>query len=305
MPGLVQILSERLEPTDLQSLLLEVQARRAGAITPKRLLEQYETNRFVRPSRIEPGQLLELDRLAWQLLPPEYEPLELSPVCPLGTNSVVATVHQDKAISTTRNTEVVSDSTNVMALEAAVRRRALRQSAERKHERVLLAASHRLIRGQHYQVAGLSSHFRVFSMAAAGRSRGNLAFETAQLIEQISFYLRLIGELRQLGLELSDLRVGVTDITLGGLTETLEEQLLQPLRHAHPDSQCYLDPDRTSGHGYYDRVCFKIYASNPAGEAVELVDGGPTNWTRQLLSDEKESLVVSGLGTERLVRRLR
>ena len=52
------------------------------------------------------------------LLPPEYEPVELSPLAPLGTSSVVGTVHQNKVVSTSRNSEVLSDPTNVLALEA-------------------------------------------------------------------------------------------------------------------------------------------------------------------------------------------
>jgi hypothetical protein len=31
-----------------------------------------------------------------------------------------------------------------------------------------------------------------------------------------------------------------------------------------------------------------------------LVDGGFTNWTQQLLSNQKERLLISGIGTERL-----
>src|SRR5213592_488116 len=51
---LLEVLTERIAPTDLQSLLLEVYARLAAATTAKRLLEQYEANRFVahrRPTR--------------------------------------------------------------------------------------------------------------------------------------------------------------------------------------------------------------------------------------------------------------
>jgi len=39
--------------------------------------------------------------------------VELSPVCPLGTNS---TLDQNQTVTTIRNSEVCSDSTNVLAL---------------------------------------------------------------------------------------------------------------------------------------------------------------------------------------------
>jgi hypothetical protein len=33
---------------------------------------------------------------------------------------------------------------------------------------------------------------------------------------------------------------------------------------------------------------------------LELVDGGSVNWTQQFLSNAKERLVISGIGSERL-----
>src|SRR5690348_3297954 len=123
VPELLDVLVERLGPTDLQSLLLEVYRRRASKITPGQLLERYEQDRFVRPSRAVQEALTDLDRLIWSLLPDAYTAIELSPVCPLGTNAAVAAVDQNKVLTTLRNTEVVADATNVLALECASRRR--------------------------------------------------------------------------------------------------------------------------------------------------------------------------------------
>ncbi len=124
-PNLLEILSKSLNPTDLQSLLLEVYRRRAAHLAPADLLAQYEHNRFVRPSPVDAGMLMELDRLAFSLAAPAFQPIELAPVCPLGATSVIAAVDQNSTIATIRNTELVSDSTNVMALECALQRRAL------------------------------------------------------------------------------------------------------------------------------------------------------------------------------------
>jgi hypothetical protein len=79
VPDLVEVLSRRLGRPALQSLLLEVARRRASEVTPARLLERYEGDRFVRPSTVDVRKLLEFDRLAYALLPPGFEPLELSP----------------------------------------------------------------------------------------------------------------------------------------------------------------------------------------------------------------------------------
>ena len=122
VPGLVSILAEHLSPTDLQSILLEVYRIRSSRIPSSTVLSDFQSNRFVQPSTVSPMSLLKWEQVAFAHLPQEFEPVALSPVCPLGTNSIVAPVDQNWAVATARNTEVVSDSTNVLALECSVRR---------------------------------------------------------------------------------------------------------------------------------------------------------------------------------------
>ena len=121
--GLTVLLAEQLAPTDLQSLLLEVYRLKAEQRSPAALLADYESNRFVRPSSVSPERLAEWERVALASLPDGFEALALAPVSPLGTSSAVGLVDQNRVVSTIRNSEVVSDSTNVLALECAVRRR--------------------------------------------------------------------------------------------------------------------------------------------------------------------------------------
>ncbi len=60
------------------------------------------------------------------------------------------------------------------------------------------------------------------------------------------------------------------------------------------------DPGRETGRGYYAGYCFKVYAVH--GDArYELSDGGLVDWTQQLLQNRKERLVISGIGTDRLL----
>jgi hypothetical protein len=61
-----------------------------------------------------------------------------------------------------------------------------------------------------------------------------------------------------------------------------------------------LIPDALGGRNYYSGLCFNIYASDPTGAEHQLVDGGFTRWTQQILSNQKERLLISGLGSERL-----
>src|SRR5260370_33263232 len=148
VPHLADILSDRIAPTDLQSLLLEVYARRAKKRNPRALLDDHVSNRFTRPSTSNPNRLLEWDQIAFSKLPKLFRRVELSPVCPLGTASALSPISQDWIVSTSRNSEVVADSTNVLALECSVRRREQKNRSTDNAPSVNLAASHRLLRGQ-------------------------------------------------------------------------------------------------------------------------------------------------------------
>ncbi len=301
IPELIDVLVERLAPTDLQSLLLEVYRRRAAGVQPSQLLERYERDRFVRPSDLAPSVLADFESLVWSLLPDHYIAVELSPLCPLGTNATVATVDQNKVVTTIRNTEVVADATNVLALECASRRRLLLRSNPQNRERVRLCTSHRVVRGQAYRAApGVLPHFRLLGLCAAGRDEGSFQFETTSLVEQIAFYLQLLREVSRLGYQTHRLRVTLTDLEQGRQEQTLIEQVLRPLMANHSGVLCELDPNRETGRGYYVGACFHIYATNVAGTEFELIDGGFTTWTQQVLSNSKERLLISGLGTERL-----
>ena len=141
VPGLLSLLAEKISPSDLQSLLLEVYRQRAQRQTPAAVLADYENNRFARPSSTYPVDLLDWENCAFRMLGSDFQPITLSPVAPLGTSSAIALVDQNRVLSTIRNTEVVSDSTNVMALEAAVRRRQLLKKNPKSKEQIHLATS--------------------------------------------------------------------------------------------------------------------------------------------------------------------
>ncbi len=299
-PDLLETLTQRLEPSDLQSLLLAVYRERAKGTSPAALLRHYRQNRFVQPATLDPRKLLEFDRLAFALLPPGFEPLELSPVCPLGTNSVVATVDQNNAVATIRNTEVCSDSTNVMALECAVRRQALYAKSGSAPQDIKLCASHRLLRPQFFQGPALFTHFRIFSLCTAGRDRGSYRFETKVLREHIAFYLRLFKETVKLGIVLRGVVVALTAFDESRM-DILRTEIIERLSSEYADVGFEFDQTRESGRGYYSGAAFRIAARDSAGTEYGIVDGGVTNWTQQLLSSRKERLLVSGVGSERLV----
>ena len=298
VPDLAKILTTRLAPTDLQSLLLEIYALRAKKREPKALLEDHVANRFTRPSASSPRRLLEWDRIAFSLLPEVFQPIELSPVCPLGTVSVVSPISQDWTISTIRNTEVVADSTNVLAIECAVRRREQRNFSSGKAAPVHLAASHRLLRGQKFGVSpGIRQHFRVFTLCSAGRDSGNLLFETETVSLHVGFYLAALRVF--LGTKMG-LRVAISDFGSEATRPLVQSEVVEKLQFAHKKVRIGIDQDRKQGRGYYGKLCFKIFATPSKGRERELVDGGDVNWTQKLLNNAKERLIISGCGSERL-----
>jgi hypothetical protein len=296
VPDLLEVLTQRLSQSDLQSLLLEVYRKRAHTLTPRHLLRQYERNRFVQPAAVNPKKLLEFDRLAYSVLPSSFELLELSPVCPLGTNSVVAPIDQDNAVTTIRNTEVCSDSTNVLAMESARRRRG------RSHPEVdtKLCASHRLLRPHLPDDPASFPHFRIFSLCTAGRDRGSYGFEVAALREHLEFYLRLLQSAQQAGFRLGAVRTSITVID-ETRTQVLKAEVLKKLSRSYSKVEFMFNQEQESGAGYYSGVRFQMYARDQAGTEYFIVDGGFTDWTQQLLSNRKERLLISGMGSERFV----
>ncbi len=200
-------------------------------------------------------------------------------------------------MATARNTEVISDSTNVLTLECAVRRRKLLRTSPKSTVSLHLAASHRLLRAQHYKNPAAMSHFSAFTLCSAGRDQGNLRFEISTLGLHIRFYLKSLRAF--LGPNIP-LQLSVTDFRANPRYSLLESQLLSPVRSEFGGVDCLFDDQRTRGKGYYLDLCFHIHATSPSGQRLELVDGGVVDWTQRLLSNAKERLVISGIGSERL-----
>jgi hypothetical protein len=298
--NLLEVLGQQLAPTDLQSLLIAVFRQRAGQQTPRRVLEQYERNPFVRPSPAPVRALLDLDRIALDLATPLYAALDLAPLAPLGTCSALAPLDQNRVVTTIRNTEVVSDATNVLALECAVRRQAQRQAKPPSPGPVRLCASHRLTRAQQYSGPHLYAHFRMFNLCTAGRSSAPGAFEGATTVEQVAFYLRFLQAAADQGYRLAGLRVAFIPLADDAARQQLEQAVIEPLAAQFPAAQLALDPNPTTVAGYYEWVRFQIYARDPQGDEHMIGDGGFTDWTRQLLSDTRERLLTSGIATERV-----
>jgi hypothetical protein len=297
VPNLSQILVDRITPTDLQSLLLKVYQSRVERRTPADVFADYRSNSFTGPSRCDPARLLAWDHIAFAHLPEEFHAIELSPVTPIGSVSRVAPISQDWVLTTIRNMEVVADPTNELALECARRRQELTQSEPTGATPVHLACSHRVVRAQRYRSSGAHQHFRLFSLCSAGRTTGHLQFEIPATIKHIRFYLAALRDF--LGSAIP-LRVTIIDLTPDAHDDAIFSTRLENLRNEFNDVHIRLETAQTRGTAYYRAVRFHVSATAASGPELELVEGGDTDWTQQLLNNAKERLVISGIGTERL-----
>lgn len=275
-------LAEGLSPSKLWSLLLDVIGERARAKTPAALLEQWRNDRFVEPCGIDQRTLNELDA---HLLAAAsaFDAIELTPLAPLGTCSSVALTSQNRVVATARGTEVVSDPTNVLALDCARRLR------ETPNGDVKLATSHRCTRAQAVpDVPGFAAHFRMFCLASAARERKDHAVVTNALAEHIRTYWGALERLEPHGYSFPGRTLMLKS---SPAKRHLAERIAAALREI-PAAHSELT------HGYYDGLRFMIGVALPQASSLPLVDGGAFEWLRKLGANDKLVFVASGFGSQ-------
>ena len=297
MKDLFNYLSEELGNSDLQSILIETFRIRSRKSSPSRVLREYRDNRFYRASEFSQAVYNRFDLLACSLLPENFHSLDLSPVTPMGTCTSMSNLSQNRMLSTIRNSEVLSDPTNTMALQAALLRKDYLDSDARSTQTINCCSSHRILRAQSFNEDKFSAHFRVFSLVSAGRDTGNFTFETEQLEKHIGFYLALID---QLNIQ-NSAEVQVSDFT-GTFSTSLIEDMFARLSGKFREARFILENNRTEARNYYAPLAFRIRFSGPGGGTWDIVDGGFTNWTQLLLNSRKERLLSSAIGSELLIR---
>ncbi len=275
-------LSQGMAATELWSLLLAVLERRAAQRTPALVRQQWESDRFVQPSAIDQRTLNELDTHLLAAAA-DFEALELSPLAPLATCSAVALTSQNRIVSTARGTEVVSDPTNVLALECAKRLRVAPGAV------VKLTTSHRCVRAQAVpNRPGFAAHFRIFCLATAGHEQKDHAFVTTALTEHIRTHIAALDRLEKHGYRFPDRRLRL-------LATPERAHLAERIANAIPEISTALEPLE---HKYYDGLRFMLDAGTPDGNAIPLIDGGAFDWMRQLTANDRMVLVASGMGSQ-------
>lgn len=277
-----EALTQGLPPNELWSLLLAVLEARAARRTPATLRQQWENDRFVQPAAIDQRTLNHLDSHLLAAAA-EFEALELSPVAPLGSCSAVALTSQNRIVSTARGTEVVSDPTNVLALECAKRLRVAPDAI------VKLATSHRCMRAQPVpKRPGFAQHFRMFCLVSAAHEKKDHAFLTGALLDHIRTHVAALDRLEQHGYHFPDR-------TLRLLATSQRMHLAQRIADATTGMPTVVTPLE---HNYYDGLRFMLEVSTPAGDVIPFIDGGAFDWLRKLLANDRMVFVASGMGSQ-------
>ena len=290
---MVEGLADRLSGSDLNSLLLEVYRRKAARIGPAELLALYRANKLVQPSPIDMIELLELELQVLRFMHGRgFYPVELSPAAQFGSCSVIATVDQRKVISAVRNTEILADATNALALHVAA---VVRASGGDRSSVSRLCTVHRHIRTQPFP-KGYFQHFKIGCMVSSGLDTGNYAFECEGLLQQ----LRVLFDFLRREMGLGALRLVLK--RRGGYDERnpLIDRVYEHLVRELPGEEIVRE-EEPADNGYYKGIQFKLYA-DAGGRVWEIADGGFVDWTQRLLENRKERLLISGFGLEWLYK---
>ncbi len=343
-PGLIDAL-ETLTPSELSSVVMHALRRIALERDLPDIAARSEQTPMLQPSSCDARALLEIDRQAFASAS-RFEAIDLSPLMPLGAASSTG-IDPNNVLAGARQAEVAGDPTIAQALESGRRRRRARDQIVR------LASSQRVVRLQPFDVPGYTPHFRIFTLASAGRDTGDERFEREELLAHLDAWLHFFAALAADGhpigpvrVEVSDTRVvraliearGVDPIAVAEAVRghrpgsgerlladagvivprslddlerepagapflprlrKLEAEVFGPLAERHPGAELAFDLGRLHALSYYCGPTFKLVIG---AQRRAIGDGGFLDWTQRLLSDRKERMLASAVGTEALAR---
>lgn len=141
--------------------------------------------------------------------------IELSPVTPFGACVALTELSQDVRMTTIKKSEVISDSTIALSLEASRRRKILMKKKETMFNSVNLATSQRLLRLQAFdKKKGYLQHFGIFGTITAGRGQGKNTFILDTILRHVDQWLNFIVQLQNYGYLFQDVKVTFNYIPL-------------------------------------------------------------------------------------------
>jgi len=211
------ILTEDLNASELASVLLYIFQKRIEKFTPREILDNYKKNRFLRPSRVDALELAKTRVSLMESLPSSFEILEVSPLVPVGSSSVLTNIDSKTVLQTIRSSEVISDMAVSLALEVARRRvdNKLWNTSERGNiNNIDLAASYKELRTQNISLEYYNQHFSSFTLASSGRYIRHEGFEKEALIRHLEYWLDYLNKFDDAGYGIKKIRVFISDIKI-------------------------------------------------------------------------------------------
>jgi hypothetical protein len=284
--NLINELTTKLSQSEISTLLLALSKEITNKNTPNDILSKYESNRFVKPSKLNPIKIKQVEILMLEMAESlGFSPILLSPASPLGSCSVIAKVDQNNVVFATRGLELISDSTNMLAIYLA--NGIKNKTIDNTNSSVHLSATCRVTRAQMPKSNSALPHFGLFALVSAGKDTGSYGFEKDAIAKHLEFYINYFGNKLRYQLKVFlNIRNGYTD-KMG-----LIDRINCHLREIYPHIEFIVNKEATDNI-YYQGVNFKISVND-----VEIVDGGFVDWTQKLLESKKERFLISGAGID-------
>ncbi len=204
------------EPLEkIKPILIQAVRVRSTNTTPKKIREYYESQYdFYGISSISQKEHLEFGLLFYSVLPSYFTSVEVSPISPLGLNSVLTKISQDISLATIRGSEVISDPTTPLVLECAKRRLHQNLSRDSNGKGVIeLATTKRVLRLQPFDKGkGYMQHFNLFGLCSGGNLKENTPIVVRFIEKHVSVWLDFIEKLRNNGYVFDNVTIKFSDI---------------------------------------------------------------------------------------------
>ena len=186
-------------------------------------------------------------------------------------------------------TEVVSDPTNVLALECA---RRLRKDGAHT---VRLCTVHQTVRAQRFgRQPGYAQHFRLFALAEAGAALPDHGFEVEAFVRHVLVLSRLLDACEALGSRFPNRKVRLLSAAGG---RAIGARILARLERI---SAAFALEEGTLDSNYYGGIRLLLDADDASGERTNIADTGLFDWVAKLTSNRRFRFVASGLGLQLL-----
>lgn len=186
---LEKLLGMKISPSRFQSILIELAQKVVEGESVNNLVQYYKENRFTKPCTLPQRKIIKLEELMYQNIPKSYVDIELSPLAPLGVNSILTGISQRTVLSTVRNIEVLADPTTALCLECLSRLRTNKTNHQSQAGKIVnLSTSARCTRSQLFSKdSGFIPHFKVFALASGCNGKNETVDN--KITEHLGFFL--------------------------------------------------------------------------------------------------------------------